>query len=111
MSRHPDPQQTPFGPTPGPGEEELFVSRALDHLVVPEPSAALMGRILQAMPQPRIGWREFFGFAPASAFLAAITLGLWLGAGVMPANAFPEETDWLATAFGDDIVTIGEVGP
>jgi hypothetical protein len=95
------------------GEDDAaFAGRILDLLVVPGPSAALVGRVLAGLPQHRLGWRELFGLVPASAFVAAVVAGLWIGgAGLAPPGVVSsDDTDWISRAVGDDVFDDGSNG-
>lgn len=94
-------------------DDAAFAGRALDLLAVPGPSAALMGRILAGLPQRRVGWRELFGLVPASAFVVAIVVGLWIGGeGLVPGMSASanDDTDWISRAVGNDLFDDGSNG-
>lgn len=93
-------------------DDALFAARMLDRLAVPPPSAALLGRVLAGRPQVRLGWRELFGLVPASAFVAAVAIGLWIGGQglVPPAFAAGDDTDWISQAVGVDVFDDGSNG-
>jgi hypothetical protein len=94
-------------------QDAAFAERALDLLAVPGPSAALIGRVLAALPQRRVGWRELFGLVPASAFVAAIVVGLWIGgAGFVPGTgaSASDDIDWVSRAVGNDVLDDGSNG-
>lgn len=94
-------------------DDAAFSARALDLLVVPGPSAALMGRVLAGLPQPRVGWRELFGWVPASAFVVAIAVGLWIGGeGLAPGlgASANDDGDWISRAVGNDVYDDGSNG-
>ena len=84
------------------------VAAALNDLRVPPPSAALLGRILDAAPRPRRWISEILAWRPAVAFAAALIVGIWLGA-VMPTPVQASDDDWSTTGFVlvDDSSTLG----
>jgi hypothetical protein len=84
------------------------VVAALNDLRVPPPSAALLGRILDAAPRPRRWISEILAWRPAVAFAAALIVGIWLGA-VMPTPVQASDDDWSTTGFVlvDDSSTLG----
>jgi len=84
------------------------VATALNDLRVSPPSAALLGRILDAAPRPRRWISEILAWRPAVAFAAALIVGIWLGA-VMPTPVQASDDDWSTTGFVlvDDSSTLG----
>jgi hypothetical protein len=109
MTNHRE-QQGPGRPTQ---DDAAFAGRILDLLVVPGPSAALLGRVLAGLPQRRVGWRELFGLVPASAFVAAIVVGLWIGGeGLAPGigASANDDVDWVSRAVGNDVFDDGSNG-
>jgi hypothetical protein len=87
-------------------DAEAGLDAALDQVPALAPSAALMGRILRALPGPGPSWRDLvFGampvWRPATAFALALLLGLgfgWTGAWP-PVAPTPVEIDIAAIAF------------
>lgn len=84
------------------------VTRALNDLRVAAPSAALLGRILDAAPRPRRWISELLSWRPAVAFAAALLVGVYLGA-VMPTPVQASDDDWSTVGFAmaDDQSTFG----
>lgn len=80
------------------------VATALNDLLVAAPSAALLGRILDAAPRPRRWIEELLSWRPAVAFAAALMVGIWLGA-MAPSPVQANDDDWSTVAFAmaDDI--------
>ena len=84
------------------------VVTALNELRVASPSAALLGRILDAAPRPRRWITEILSWRPAVAFAAALVVGVYLGA--MVPTAQPSDDDWsssLSYALADDTSPFG----
>ena len=84
------------------------VVAALNDLRVASPSAALLGRILDAAPRPRRWISEILSWRPAVAFAAALVVGVYLGAMVPTVQA--NDDDWSSTlgyALADDTSPFG----
>ncbi|MDR6293844.1 MULTISPECIES: hypothetical protein [Inquilinus] len=84
------------------------VATALNDLRVAPPSAALLGRILDAAPRPRRWISEILSWRPAVAFAAALVVGVWLGA-MAPTPVQASDDDWSTFGFAmaDDVSSLG----
>ncbi|MGO4126774.1 hypothetical protein AB4Z01_20395 [Inquilinus sp. YAF38] len=84
------------------------VAAVLNDLRVAPPSAAILGRILDAAPRPRRWIAEILSWRPAVAFAAALVVGVYLGAMVPTVQA--NDDDWSSTlgyALADDTSPFG----
>ena len=90
-------------------EEALALDQLLDRMPVPVPSAALIGRILDAAPEPAAAnWRQLlFGPTPvwrlAATLVLAAGLGLGLGWSGVGRPSGPEAAIVDVTAFAFEI--------
>ncbi|MGK9171150.1 hypothetical protein KXR53_32965 [Inquilinus limosus] len=80
---------------------------ALNDLRVAPPSAALLGRILDAAPRPRRWIAEILSWRPAVAFAAALVVGVWLGAMVPTAQTGEDDWSIVGFAMADDVSPFG----
>ena len=84
------------------------VVTALNDLRVDAPSAALLGRILDAAPRPRRWISEILSWRPAVAFAAALVVGVYLGTMVPTVQANDDDWSTLGYAMADDSPAMGE---
>lgn len=83
------------------------VSAALNDLRVLPPSAALLGRILDAAPRQRRWISEILSWRPAVAFAAALVVGVYLGAMVPTVQASDDDWSTFGYALADDSSPFG----
>jgi len=84
------------------------VAVALNDLRVAAPSAALLGRILDAAPRPRRWFAELLSWRPAVALAAALVVGVYLGTMVPTVQANDDDWSTLGYTMAYDSSAMGE---